>query len=83
MTAAPFARPFRLVQRHGPALDGAEFPNGRVVLMDDPDWGLCSGARSLDLLLRHGYPDARIEWADQPAADAQPDADNVPAGPVP
>ncbi|MFE3378368.1 hypothetical protein [Streptomyces anulatus] len=83
MTAAPFARPFRLIQRHGPALDGAEFPNGRVVLMDDPDWGLCSGARSLDLLLRHGYPDARIEWAEPPAADARPDADNVPAGPVP
>ncbi|MFC8658074.1 MULTISPECIES: hypothetical protein [Streptomyces] len=73
MTAAPFARPFRLIQRHGPALDGAEFPNGRVVLMDDPDWGLCSGARSLDLLLRHGYPDARIEWAvEPPAAPAEP-----------
>ncbi|MFD6587292.1 hypothetical protein ACFWED_10465 [Streptomyces anulatus] len=69
MTAAPFARPFRLIQRHGPALDGAQFPNGRVVLMDDPDWGLCSGARSLDLLLRHGYPGARIEWAEQPAED--------------
>lgn len=67
---APFARPFRLVQRHGPTLDGAEFPNGRVVLMDDPDWGLCSGARSLDLLLRHGYPDARIEWADGQQTEA-------------
>ncbi|MER8262708.1 hypothetical protein ABT007_00770 [Streptomyces griseus] len=69
MTAAPFARPFRLVQRRGPALDGAEFPNGRVVLMDDPDWGLCTGARSLELLLRHGYPGARIEWPEQPAGD--------------
>ncbi|MCR8947136.1 hypothetical protein NW249_34175 [Streptomyces sp. OUCMDZ-4982] len=61
MTAA-FARPFRLIQRNGVALDGAVFPNGRAVVMDDPDWGLCSGARTLDLLLAHGYHGARIEW---------------------
>ncbi|MGW0545277.1 hypothetical protein ACWD0D_34025 [Streptomyces griseoincarnatus] len=65
------ARGFRLVQRNGAVLDGAQFPNGRVVVMDDPDWGLCSGARSLELLLRSGYHGARIEWpaTDTPAGE--------------
>ncbi|MGW7473684.1 hypothetical protein ACWGIT_19075 [Streptomyces cyaneofuscatus] len=60
-----FARGFRLVQRNGVTLDAAQFPNGRVVVMDDPDWGLCSGARSLELLLRSGYHGARAEFADE------------------
>ncbi|MEV3848118.1 hypothetical protein AB0J30_15140 [Streptomyces microflavus] len=60
-----FARAFRLVQPHGTALDAVEFTNGRVIVMDDPDWGLCSGARSLDLLLASGYHGARIERPDE------------------
>ncbi|MFG2671384.1 hypothetical protein [Streptomyces sp. NPDC048445] len=56
-------RGFRLHLSHGRVLDGAQFPNGRVVVMDDPEWGLCSGARDAELLTI-GYPDARIEWAD-------------------
>ncbi|MEU0309753.1 hypothetical protein [Streptomyces cyaneofuscatus] len=65
-----FARGFRLVQRNGVTLDAAEFPNGRVVVMDDPDWGLCSGARSLELLLRSGYHGARAEFADDQPTEA-------------
>ncbi|MGA5472555.1 hypothetical protein ACPCUK_27750 [Streptomyces arboris] len=60
-----FVRGFRLVQRNGVTLDAAQFPSGRVVVMDDPDWGLCSGARSLELLLRSGYHGARAEFADE------------------
>ncbi|MYR37415.1 hypothetical protein GTX14_13020 [Streptomyces sp. SID4944] len=73
-----YARPFRLIQRTGEPLDGAEFPNGRVVVMDDPDWGICSGARTLDLLLAHGYHGARIEWPDE----ARPDAEAAPPAPA-
>ncbi|MFI7239322.1 hypothetical protein [Streptomyces cyaneofuscatus] len=64
-TPGRFVRGFRLIQRNGDALDCAQFPNGRVVVMDDPDWGLCSGARSLELLLRSGYHGARAEFADE------------------
>ncbi|WP_405399228.1 hypothetical protein [Streptomyces microflavus] len=63
--APAFARAFRLIQRNGTAIDGVEFTNGRVIVMDDPDWGLCSGARSLELLLRSGYHGARIERPDE------------------
>ncbi|WP_433406927.1 hypothetical protein [Streptomyces sp. CA-146814] len=63
--AGRFARGFRLVQRNGVTLDAAQFPTGRIVVMDDPHWGLCSGARSLELLLRSGYDGARVEWADE------------------
>ncbi|MCR8947203.1 hypothetical protein NW249_34520 [Streptomyces sp. OUCMDZ-4982] len=76
MSTVAYARPFRLIQRNGVALDGAVFPNGRAVVMDDPDWGICSGARTLDLLLAHGYHGARIEWPDEvtpPAAPAAPE----------
>lgn len=66
MTA--FTRGFRLHQRHGKPLDGAEFPSGRVVVLDDPEWGLASAARSVEDLQR-GYPDARIEWADDAPAE--------------
>ncbi|MEU6952097.1 hypothetical protein [Streptomyces sp. NPDC045714] len=65
MTAGPFARGFRLHLPHGQVLDGAELPGGRAFVMDDPMWGLGSTARTVDLL-KAGYPDARIEWADQP-----------------
>ncbi|MEU3972370.1 hypothetical protein [Streptomyces bacillaris] len=70
MTAA-FARPFRLIQRNGVALDGVQFPNGRAIVLDDPDWGLGTAARTVDLLLAHSYHGARIEWPDE----ARPDPD--------
>ncbi|MEU6614455.1 hypothetical protein [Streptomyces parvus] len=66
-TAAEFARGFRLHLPHGQVLDGAELPGGRAFVMDDPMWGLGSTARTVDLL-QAGYPDARIEWADQQPA---------------
>ncbi|MEV5688610.1 hypothetical protein AB0L68_36440 [Streptomyces sp. NPDC052164] len=68
MTTAPFARGFRLHLWHGQALDGAELPNGRAFVMDDPMWGLGSTARTVDLL-QAGYPDARIEWPDEQLHD--------------
>ncbi|MGW1813304.1 hypothetical protein ACWCQM_06995 [Streptomyces sp. NPDC002125] len=67
---ATYARGFRLHLAHGQVLDGAAFPNGRVIVMDDPEWGLCSGASSVDLLTAC-YPDSRIEWPDQGAAPSQ------------
>ncbi|MFE4691726.1 hypothetical protein ACFRH6_16905 [Streptomyces sp. NPDC056749] len=74
MTA--YARGFRLHLKGGRVLDGAQFPGGQVVVMDDPEWGLCSGARSADLLTSC-YPDSRIEWPDDQdvAADAAQDLD--------
>lgn len=63
MTAARFARGFRLHLPHGQVLDGAELPGGRAFVMDDPMWGLGSTARTVDLLVA-GYLDARIEWPD-------------------
>lgn len=73
-----YSRGFRLHLRDGRALDGAEFPNGRVIVMDDPDWGLCSGARTADLLTVC-YPDSRIEWP----ADQSATADAGTTGPPP
>ncbi|MFD3654361.1 hypothetical protein [Streptomyces sp. NPDC058620] len=70
MTA--FARGFRLHLRHGQVMDGAVFPNGRAIVLDDPEWGLCSGARTIELL-QAGYGGARIEWDEQaPAEPSQP-----------
>ncbi|MEV5681001.1 hypothetical protein [Streptomyces sp. NPDC052179] len=69
MTVTLFARGFKLHLPHGQVLDGAELPNGRAFVMDDPMWGLGSTARTVDLL-QAGYPDARVEWADQP--DVEP-----------
>ncbi|MET9204087.1 hypothetical protein ABZW38_02795 [Streptomyces bacillaris] len=77
MTAA-FARPFRLIQRNGEPLEGAVFPNGRAIVLDDPDWGICSGARTLDLLLAHGYHGARVEWPDGATPSAAPAAPEAP-----
>ncbi|MFD5041987.1 hypothetical protein ACFWNI_33595 [Streptomyces sp. NPDC058377] len=63
-----FVRGFRLHLRTGPALDGAAFPSGRAVVLDDPEYGLATIATSLEDLLRGGYHGARIEWADQAPA---------------
>ncbi|MFE4330147.1 hypothetical protein ACFRQM_11975 [Streptomyces sp. NPDC056831] len=60
-----FPRAFVLHQCHGEPLSGAELPNGRVVVFDDPEGWLSTGASSADELLRCGYHGARIEWADQ------------------
>lgn len=76
-----YARGFRLHLKGGRTLDGAEFPNGRVVIMDDPEWGLCSGARSADLLTC-GYPDSRIEWPDDQAAATGTGAEHPTAAPL-
>jgi hypothetical protein len=64
-----FARGFRLHLRDGQVLDGAEFPSGRVFVIDDPAYGLATIAASLEELLK-GYHGARIEWP--PQADAEP-----------
>ncbi|MEW2635963.1 hypothetical protein AB0903_31075 [Streptomyces sp. NPDC048389] len=58
-----FACGFRLHLRGGQVLDGAAFPSGRCLVIDDPQFGLGTAAASEEDLLR-GYPDARIEWAD-------------------
>lgn len=90
-----YAKGFRLHIGHGRVLDGAQFPNGRVIVLDDPEWGLCSGARDVELLTL-GYPGSRIEWpddsgAEQPAlvhpgispqASTPPRADEPPQSPT-
>jgi hypothetical protein len=83
VTADAYTRGFRLRLPHGQVLDGAEFPNGRVIVMDDPEWGLCSGARNADLLTVC-YPGSRIEWPDgqNSAADATPERPTRPCTPT-
>jgi hypothetical protein len=68
-----FARGFRLHLRGGQVLDGAAFPSGRCLVIDDPEFGLASVAATEEDLLR-GYPDARIEWPneDSTARNAPP-----------
>ncbi|MFE9300555.1 hypothetical protein [Streptomyces sp. NPDC006856] len=77
LTGGGFARGFRLVQADGRALDGAVFPSGRCIVLDDPEYGLATVAVSVEELLRGGYHSARIEWPEQqPAArvgDVQPE----------
>ncbi|WP_405799322.1 hypothetical protein [Streptomyces sp. NBC_01506] len=64
MTAAPdeslFAKPFRL-HHSGQVFDGVEFPGGRVMVLDDPQFGICTGAESVEALLA-GYHRSHIEW---------------------
>lgn len=57
-----FTRGFRL-HHNGQILDGAQFPSGRVFVVDDPEYGLASAAMSLEELLK-GYHRARVEWPD-------------------
>jgi hypothetical protein len=59
--AAPVARGFRLHLGQGRVYDGAEFPSGFVVVLEDPEYGLAVTARNADDLLR-GYGRGRIEW---------------------
>lgn len=58
-----FARGFRLHLGHGQTLDGAQFPSGHLLVLDDSEYGLATAAASAAQLLR-GYPGSRIEWAD-------------------
>lgn len=55
-----FTRGFRL-HHNGRHLDGAEFPSGRVFVLDDPEYGFATGAVSLEELLQ-GYHGGRVEW---------------------
>ncbi|MFJ1653475.1 hypothetical protein ACIOC2_19210 [Streptomyces sp. NPDC088337] len=60
-----FTRGFRL-HHNGRVLDGAEFPSDRVLVLDDPEYGIATIATSLEELLK-GYHRARVEWpGDQP-----------------
>ncbi|MEU8907010.1 hypothetical protein [Streptomyces mirabilis] len=56
-----FTRGFRLHLPGGAHLDGAEFPSGRVYVLDDPEYGLATAATSMEHLLE-GYHSARVEW---------------------
>lgn len=58
-----FARPFRLVLPGKRVLDGAQFPHGQAVIVDDPEIGLATSAPSLEQLLS-GYHRAEIMWAE-------------------
>lgn len=58
---SPFSRGFRLHLAHGQVLDGAAFPSGWSIVVDDPDVGLASAAPTPEDLAR-GYPGSRIEW---------------------
>ncbi|MGW1182989.1 hypothetical protein ACWD7Y_05185 [Streptomyces drozdowiczii] len=59
-----FARGFRLhPPRSGPVFEGAAFPSGHAVVLDDPKYGFVTFAESTEELLRGGYHGARIEWA--------------------
>ncbi|HET6636801.1 MAG TPA: hypothetical protein VFH77_17420 [Streptomyces sp.] len=66
-----FTRGFRLHVTGGRVLDGAQFPSGRVLVLDDPEYGLATAATSLEELVK-GYPDARAEWPDDSQALTQP-----------
>src|SRR4051794_8427004 len=56
-----FTRGFRL-HHNGRTIHGAEFPDGEVIVADDPQHGLGTAALSLADLLK-GYHGARVEWA--------------------
>ncbi|MFI1767485.1 hypothetical protein ACH41H_36300 [Streptomyces sp. NPDC020800] len=65
-----FTRGFRLLLPDGQHLDGAQFPSGRALVVDDPANGLATAATLLEHLLA-GYHGARIEWPDEPT-EAEP-----------
>ncbi|MFI7394048.1 hypothetical protein [Streptomyces tendae] len=69
MTA--FTRGFRLHLANGQVLDGATFPSGRTIVVDDPEYGLATVTTSLEVLLQ-GYHRARVEWDDEALLDGQP-----------
>ncbi|MYS44096.1 hypothetical protein GTY23_23255 [Streptomyces sp. SID5998] len=58
-----FASGFRLRLRDGRTLDGAEFPSGRVFVLDDPEFGFATVATSMDEVLK-SYHGATVERPD-------------------
>ncbi|MFG3090652.1 hypothetical protein ACGGAI_23810 [Streptomyces antibioticus] len=58
-----WARPFRLALPGKRVLDGAVFPNGQAVIIDDPVQGLSSGAPTLEQLVA-GYHRAEVLLAE-------------------
>ncbi|MEU3099652.1 hypothetical protein ABZ690_34330 [Streptomyces sp. NPDC006967] len=84
-----YARPFRLHHSSGILLDGAVFPSGHAIVIDEPGVAF-SAAASLEQLLL-GYHRARIEWpgdepGEQHAAQAEqsdPTECSGEAGPCP
>ncbi|MFF3884088.1 hypothetical protein [Streptomyces sp. NPDC001914] len=56
-----FTRGFRLHLPGGRFLDGAEFPSGRSLVVDDPEHGLATAATSMEQLLG-SYHGSRVEW---------------------
>ncbi|MFC7909031.1 hypothetical protein [Streptomyces nigra] len=60
--SSTWARPFRIVQGKQ-VLDGAVFPNGQAIVIDDPETGLSSGAPTLAQLLT-GYHRAEVLLAE-------------------
>jgi lipopolysaccharide biosynthesis regulator YciM len=74
-----FTRGFKLHLRDGQVLDGAAFPSGRAVIVDDPEYGLASAATSVEELLK-GYHRARIEWADDALQQRIETLEHVAAG---
>jgi hypothetical protein len=71
-----FARGFKLHLRSGQVLDGAAFPSGRAIIVDDPEYGLASAAISVEELLK-GYHRARIEWDDDALPGERPTVDTI------
>lgn len=66
---AEFARGFRVRLPDGRTLDGAEFPSGRVFVLDDPEFGFATVATSLDEVLK-GYHGGTVEYPE--ADDGRP-----------
>ncbi|MCQ9178570.1 hypothetical protein KMT30_05905 [Streptomyces sp. IBSBF 2953] len=75
-----FTRGFRL-HHNGRTYDGAEFPSARVIVLDDPEYGLATAATSMDELLK-GYHGARVEWPaeEEEARAAAPDSSRLHEG---
>ncbi|MFF2522275.1 hypothetical protein [Streptomyces liangshanensis] len=66
---AEFVRGFRL-HHHATLYHGAQFPSGRVIVLDDTQGFVgATAAVSVEELLRGGFHNARIEWADDPIPD--------------
>ena len=57
------ARPFRLDLGHGEVLPGVQLPGGLLVVLDDPEFGLATQARSVEELLA-SYGRGHVAWAD-------------------
>ncbi|MFI6700291.1 hypothetical protein ACIBJC_15160 [Streptomyces sp. NPDC050509] len=61
MSMDPSVEHFRLHPRYGEPIVGRLLPDGRALVLDDPEYGLVTGAASTEDLVR-GYPGSHIEW---------------------